>query len=125
MVAPGGYQQNGEKKAVGTGQNFFSRLLDTSFTEYVTLDFVKVIYTILMVVVGVMWVGGLIVSFAAFSQGAAVGMISVVVFLIMGTLSALFWLILMRVSLEFWVAMMRNEQNTRKIAEAKEKDSDL
>lgn len=104
-------------------QGFGRALFDFSFSRFVTLDFVKVIYSILIAIIVIAWFVGLVLSFTTFSEGFDVGIVSLLGFLIVGTLGAFLWLILARVTLEFYVALIRTAQNTSRLVELEENRS--
>ncbi|WP_256018248.1 DUF4282 domain-containing protein [Corynebacterium sp. CCUG 65737] len=94
------------------GKGFFSSLFDFSFREFVTIDFVKIIYIVLLVAAAVFWVLGLIGSFSGFEDGAGTGIMFLLGWLIFGTLATLLQIILIRVGLEALVSVVRIAQNT-------------
>ena len=94
------------------GKGFFSSLFDFSFREFITIDFVKIIYIVLLAASVVGWVVGLIASFSGFQAGAGTGIMFLFGWLIFGTLATLLQIILIRVGLEALVSVVRIAQNT-------------
>ncbi len=105
---PGGPQRGPSTNAV-EAKGFFAGLFDFSFQSFVTLKFAKLIYIIMMVVIG-LWAlfGWLIGSIVLMTQEPLVGLLG----LLLGWIPMLLVLILARITLEFYVAMARTAQNT-------------
>ena len=100
---------------------FFNALFDFSFRNFITIDFVKVLYIIYIVFAALMWLGGLIVAFTGFSEGADIGILMLLGWLIFGTLWALFQVVISRVMLEVLVSVVRIAQNTTDLVDQGEK----
>jgi hypothetical protein len=96
-VGPGGPQ--------GEAKGFFPALFDFSFNSFATPSVVKVLYIIGMVLLGLFYLGGIIVSFAV--AGAGQGLLV----LIVGGIAALFYLTLFRITLEFYYALVRMSED--------------
>lgn len=95
-----------------TDKGFFGSLFDYSFTSFITLRFLKVIYAILVFVI---LLGGLIGFASGLAQGRAFGML---IAFVGAPLLTLFWLVLVRVSLESVAMFFRIGQNTSVLAGA-------
>lgn len=115
-VQPGQFQQPAKGRR-GDGDSFFKALFDFSFSRYITIDFVKVIYAIVLAFIALGWVVGLIMSFTGFADGVGTGFLLVFGFLIFGTAAAFLSLVFARIGLEFYVAMVKTAQNTSKLVE--------
>ncbi|QNP94520.1 DUF4282 domain-containing protein [Corynebacterium wankanglinii] len=55
-------------REVGQGNGFFNALFDLSFSRYITVDFMRVIYAISLGLIVLAWVAGLLFSFAGFGD---------------------------------------------------------
>ena len=86
-------------------KNFFASLFDFSFSSFVTLRFIKVLYGIFMVIAGIL---GLVVFFTFASQGG----VAIVIALIAGPIAFFIYLLIYRVLLEFIVVIFRIAENT-------------
>ena len=96
--------------------SFFGVLFDTSISNLITMRFLKVIYTVILVLSGLavlVWV------FAAFDAGGAVAFVS----LIVGLAGWLLYVILIRVSLEVIAVLFKISENTSRMTEALEQRS--
>jgi hypothetical protein len=90
-------------------KGFFATLFDFSFTSFVTLKFLRVIYAIAVVAIGLatlVWMG--IIG----SQGG----ILVLVALVLGPLAGLLYLISVRVGFEVIAVLFRIGENTSVLA---------
>ncbi|MCO6501876.1 MAG: DUF4282 domain-containing protein [Acidimicrobiales bacterium] len=96
--------------------SFFGALFDTSFSNLITMRFLKVIYTVILVLSGL---GVLVWVFAAFDAGGAVAFVS----LIVGLAGWLLYVILIRVSLEVIAVLFKISENTSRMTEALEQRS--
>ena len=105
----------------GKKNGFFNALFDFSFRNFITIDFVKVLYIIYIVFAALMWLGGLIVAFSGFGESAGVGLLMLFGWLIFGTLWALFQIVISRVMLEVLVSVVRIAQNTTDLVDQGEK----
>lgn len=86
-------------------KSFFASLFDFSFSSFVTLRFIKVLYGIFMVIAGII---GLAIFFAFATQGG----FSIVIALILGPIAFFIYLLIYRVLLEFIVVIFRIAENT-------------
>jgi hypothetical protein len=91
-------------------KDFFARLFDFSFSEFIAIRIVGIIYAVIVVL---LTLGGLFGIIGAFSNGFGSGLIA----LIVAPLVVLLYIILVRVGLESLVASIRTSENTRIIAE--------
>lgn len=118
----GGAFPQGAPEAAGKKKDgFFGALFDFSFRNFITIDFVKILYIIYLVFAGLMWLGGLLFAFTGFSQGAGIGILMLLGWLIFGTLWALFQVVISRVMLEVLVSVVRIAQNTTELVDQGEK----
>ena len=97
--------------APGKGDGFFAALFDFSFSRFITIDFVRVIYGLSLGFIALAWLAGLFVSLSGFGEGFGEGIMFLLGFLILGTVIALIWVVLARISLEFYVALVKTAQN--------------
>ncbi|MBX3357009.1 MAG: DUF4282 domain-containing protein [Phycisphaeraceae bacterium] len=89
----------------------FSALLDFSFTHFITISFIKVIYLIAIVAILIGWLAMIV---AGFASGGFLGGIGAI---IVGAIVALFNLIMARVWLELIVVIFRIGDNTSTLVE--------
>jgi Domain of unknown function (DUF4282) len=87
-------------------RSFFSSLFDISFTSFVTMRIIKVVYVITLVLIGL---AALAFVVAAFAESVAGGL---VVLLIVAPLLSLLYVIYARVLLELVMAIFRIMENT-------------
>ncbi|EOM74679.1 DUF4282 domain-containing protein [Rhodococcus rhodnii] len=112
---PAGYPQPGGAPTGGSSDTgFMAALFDLSFNRFAAPSVVRVLYILLMVLVGLGYVAFVA---AAFVDGIVSGLATLVV----GALIAIVYLALARVSLEFVIAAVRTAQNTSKLVEMAEK----
>lgn len=115
-VSQGQFQQPGKPRK-GDGDGFFKALFDFSFNRFITIDFVKVIYAIVLAFIALGWVVGLFASLSGFADSVGTGFLFLFGYLIVGTAVAFLWLVFARIGLEFYVAMVKTAQNTSKLVE--------
>jgi hypothetical protein len=92
-----------------SNKGFFATLFDFSFTSFVTLKFLKVIYTIAVVVIGLvtlLWIAAI----------ASRGGVDVLLGLVGGPLAGLLYLIWVRICFEVIAVLFRIGENTSTIA---------
>jgi len=94
-------------------KNFFASMFDFSFSSFVTLRFIKVLYVIFMVFAGLI---GLAIFFTFASQGG----VSILLALILGPIAFFLYLLIYRVLLEFIVVIFRIAENTSIMASKSE-----
>src|SRR4051812_20838492 len=86
-------------------------LFDLSFTRFITVSVIKIIYILGMLLLGLMWIG---IVITAFSNGFLSGLVGIVV----ATIVAVIYLLMMRVWLELIVVLFRIGENTSAIAQS-------
>lgn len=86
-------------------RNFLASLFDFSFTSFVTLRFIKVLYGVFMAIAG-------LIALALFFALASRGGLGIVLALIVGPVAFLIYLLVYRVILEFVVVIFRIAENT-------------
>lgn len=96
-------------------KSFFELLFDFSFSEFIALKIVGVLYGIGLVLAGI---AGIAVLFGSFAQGG----ISILIGLIGAPLVFLLYVLLIRVALESMIAAFRTASNTARIAENTRRD---
>lgn len=89
---------------------FVSALLDTSFSEFITLKIIKWLYLAAMLGVGLL---GLFLAFAGFAQGFLIGLGSLIVVALVSVLA----ITVIRVWFEAAVVFFRIAENTAEVAE--------
>ena len=82
----------------------FASLFDFSFTSFATPSLIRLLYIVGTVLIGLYYVGIVIVMF---SNSALIGLVA----LIFGAVVALFMMALLRVSLEFYFAVVRMSED--------------
>ncbi len=93
--------------AVNQQKSFFSMLFDISFSEFITLKVIRVIYIIGLVLVGLFAIFGIISSIIGASR-SPVSLLGIIVV----PLIALVYIILLRLGLELTAVIFRIGQNT-------------
>nr|WP_255463672.1 MULTISPECIES: DUF4282 domain-containing protein [Corynebacterium] len=101
---------------------FFAALFDFSFTRYVTPSVVKVLYTLLMVVIGLFVLLAVIGLIVAMSQDGS-SAVAAIIFLPLVILGAIAWLAFYRVGLEVAVSIIRTAQSVQSIDERQARNS--
>jgi hypothetical protein len=91
------------------GKNFLSSLFDFSFTSFVTLRFIKVLYGIFVVLSGLFALGLL---FTIANQGG----VAILLALVIAPIAFLIYVLVYRVLLEFIVVIFRIAENTSILA---------
>lgn len=97
--------------APGQPKGFFAALFDFGFTSFVTLKFLKVIYSILVVLV---LLAGLVFLIAGLSQGGLAAVASV----FLAPVVTLLYLVFIRVSMEVIALFFRIGESTSVMAAA-------
>lgn len=92
-----------------SNNGFFQALFDTSFTDLITMRFLKVIYMLVLVLSAL---GLLVAVLGAFAVDAGQGFL----FLIVGGAAWLLYVILIRVSLEVIAVLFKIGDNTERMA---------
>jgi hypothetical protein len=91
----------------GQAKGAFSALLDFEFNTFVTPAVVKILYIVGLALIGLYYIGAVVVGFA---QNVGIGLAT----LIVGGVVALFFLILFRVMLECYYAVARMSEDIRR-----------
>lgn len=81
-------------------------LLDFSFTHFVTMRIIPILYIVAIVLAGI---GSVIFAFSGFTQGAMSGIFT----LIIAPIIFAFYVVMSRIWLEFVVVVFRIAENTR------------
>lgn len=89
-----------------TSADGFGALFDLSFTRFVTISMIKVIYILAMVMLVLGWLGLVIAGFA--SGGFMAGLFM----LVLGSIGVVLYLLMIRVGLEVIVVVFRIGENT-------------
>jgi hypothetical protein len=84
-------------------------LFDLSFTKFISPSIAKIVYVLIMVVIGLTY---LIAVIASFRVNAVIGLL---VLIIVGPIVALLYLVLARVGLESLIAAIRTAENTAEL----------
>jgi uncharacterized protein DUF4282 len=114
----GGYPQPGQPGGYGPppgavggpqgqAKGAFSALLDFEFNTFATPAVVKILYIVGIALIGLYYIGAVVVGFA---QNVGIGLAT----LIVGGVVALFLLILFRVMLECYYAVARMSEDIRR-----------
>lgn len=110
----GGYPQPGQPgqpggygPPPGQAKGAFSALLDFEFNTFATPAVVKILYIVGIALIGLYYIGAVVVGFA---QNVGIGLAT----LIVGGVVALFLLILFRVMLECYYAVARMSEDIRR-----------
>lgn len=101
---------------------FFAALFDFSFTRYATPSVVKVLYILLMIVVGLFVLLAIIGFLAAMAQDAS-AIVLVLIGIPLVLLGAVAWLAFYRVGLEVAVSIIRTAQSVQSIDERQARTS--
>ena len=91
-------------------KGFLSTLFDFSFSEFVTLRIISILYGIWMVMAGI---GALIVIVAGFQQSAVLGIVA----LLLSPVLFCLWLLMGRIMFESTIVLFRIAANTKKMAD--------
>ncbi len=105
-------QAANEVRDVLSDTGVFGGLLDFSFSTFITIRIVKVLYILMLALIALGW---LFMVIGAFSRGPVAGLGA----LILGTLGAIIYVIFARISLEMIVVIFRIGENTSIIAQSK------
>lgn len=101
---------------------FFAALFDFSFNRYVTPSVVKVLYTLLMIVVGLFVLLAIIGFLVAMAQDASAILLALIGIPLV-LLGAVAWLAFYRVGLEVAVSIIRTAQSVQSIDERQARTS--
>lgn len=101
--------ENTGATAESTG-SFFQALFDMSFTNLITMRFLRVIYMLLVALSGI---GVVVTILMAFTQSFSAGLTS----LVLGAGGWILYVIIIRVSLEVIAVLFKIKDNTEKMAQ--------
>lgn len=91
-------------------RGFFSKLFDFSFSQFVAIQIVGIVYGIGIVLAGLTALGAIISGFSnSLLAGLGAVVISPIIFLV--------YVIFFRLGLEAFIASIRTAENTRRMAE--------
>jgi uncharacterized membrane protein len=93
-------------------KGFWGKFFDLSFKEYITPSVIRVLFIVIMVVIGLSIIGAIV---AGFTMSAGTGVFALIGGLIYGFLTLLF----ARVLLEVIMVFFKIHENTEKIARRK------
>ncbi|AXR74474.1 DUF4282 domain-containing protein [Auritidibacter ignavus] len=98
------------RRSAEENKGFVACLFDLSFDSFVTVKFTKIIYILILVLVGIsLIIGWLVPAFTIMATGVAlIG----VLWLLIGWIIPVIQLVLFRVVLELFIATIRTAQNT-------------
>lgn len=101
---PGGYPPFPSGSRQPSQKNVFAALFDITFSTFITPTIIKAVYLIVMIVLGLVWIGWTI---AGFSDSAGLG----ILVLIGGAVVMLLYLAFIRMTLEFYLAIVRMSED--------------
>ena len=102
--------QDPRTQATAMANAGLAAMLDFSFSRFITLSVIKLLYIVGLVLIGLMWVGLTISSFMA-------GVVQGIGALVVGAVIAVIYMVLFRVWLELIVIIFRIGENTSKLVE--------
>ena len=91
-------------------KGFFGTLFDLSFSEFITIKVIKVIYILLLVLIGIGYLIGIITGFV---RGFGAGLLA----MILGALVAFLYILGARIGMETIIVLFRIAENTQEITE--------
>lgn len=91
-------------------RSFFAKLFDISFSEFISVQIIGILYALGILAAGLLALGLII---GGFSQGALAGISA----LLFSPLIFLLYVILVRIGLEAFLASIKTSENTRRILE--------
>jgi hypothetical protein len=97
-------------------KGFFASLFDLSFSEFVTIRLIKVLY-ILGIAGSVL--GGLAFIVGGFANGAGIG----ILFLLLSPVLVLFYILMVRIWLELIIVVFRIAENTSRMVKMPNQDA--
>lgn len=106
-------ESNDDKPLIETST--LEALLDFSFTKFVTVKIVRLLYLLMLATIAVGWLFGVVALFSTFGVLTGAGFLGIIGV----TLSALVAVIQVRVFLELIVVIFRIDANTARIADRK------
>ena len=97
-------------------KGFFGALFDMSFSEFVTIKLIRILYILQLIIIAIGLVVGIIGSFVSmFTDNFLTGLLG----LIFTPILALIWIILARVGNEIIIVVFRIAENTTDLVEMK------
>uniref|UniRef100_UPI00358DB92F DUF4282 domain-containing protein n=1 Tax=Corynebacterium cystitidis TaxID=35757 RepID=UPI00358DB92F len=96
-------------------------MFDFSFTQFVTIKFVKIIYIIFIIMHAFLWLFMILAGLAGFADSFGLGLLGLLGGIIFGGILFIIGVIGARVALEFYVSMVRTAQNTGELVEQNKK----
>jgi hypothetical protein len=93
-------------------KGFITSLFDFSFTEFITIRTIRILYGILIALTAIAVLYFIVTGFHTFG---AIG----ILYIILSPLAFFLFVILLRIWLEIVIVIFRIEENTRKLAEKK------
>jgi uncharacterized membrane protein len=102
-----------------TTSKFWAGLFDFSFTRFITLRFIRVIYAVILGVILLLALVALVVSLVGGASNSSVGTILFGIFIV--PIFTLLYIVFARLSLEFIAVVFRIGENTARIALASER----
>jgi hypothetical protein len=97
---------------MGMPKGFFASLWDFSFTEFITIRTIRILYGILIALTGIVVLYFIVIGFRT---SAAMG----ILYIILSPFAFFLFVILLRIWLEIVIVIFRIEENTRKLVEKK------
>jgi uncharacterized membrane protein len=97
-------------------KGFFARLFDMSFSDFITVRLIKVLYILGIIAAGI---GGLMFIISGFMAGVGMG----ILFLILSPVLVLFYILMVRVWLELILVVFRIAENTTQLVTMKEQEA--
>jgi hypothetical protein len=98
-------------------KGFFGALFDMSFSEFVTIKLVRILYILMLILIAIGLIVGLITSLVSmFSRG---GFLTGLLGLIFTPIVALIWVIMARVWMEIIIVVFRIAENTTDLVQMK------
>jgi hypothetical protein len=111
-ASPPPYGGSGYVPPSSQPEGFFGRLFDFSFDHFVTPSIIKVLFILILVVIGL---GALGMIIAGFTQGALTGLLTLIIAVPIG---GFLYILFARVWLEIIVVLFRIEEHVATIAES-------
>jgi hypothetical protein len=109
------YTPTGKEKTM-EDKGFFGALFDMSFSEFVTLKFIRILYIILLVIIAIGLVIAIITGFISmFTDSFLAGLMAIIV----APIGAIISVVLTRIWLEVLVVVFRIAENTTDLVQMK------
>ena len=97
-------------------KGFFAALFDLSFSEFITIRIIKVLFVLAIILAGIAAIGIIIRGFAGPEGSAGGGVFA----LILAPIVFILWVLMARVWLEIIMVIFRIADNTTRMVELKE-----